>query len=208
MVFVQPALAQCQVGGFKNLGVGDFAPNLEEVVEKAMRMAGNVMLLLPPETRIDQVCGVLNKWGGRLGWMREFCSVKVEKIYCKMQVKFILVCAGRLVQTEVKLNDELEYIYTRLKGWNDKYFKYKKIVKRIREDHGMLTLLNAVKLSERRRREAFMKEPTAAGEQGTISYFYEIILERKLIDPERLGRIKQEQEETYDKKESGVSWGV
>ena len=47
-------------------------------------------------------------------------------------MRYILVCAGKLVQNEIKLNDELEYIYTKLKKSGDKVFKHKKIVKKIR----------------------------------------------------------------------------
>lgn len=77
--------------------------------------------------------------------MKDFCSIKIEKICCQNKVKFILVLIGTLVQTEVKLNDELEYLYTRLKKNGEVYFKHKKVLKKIREDYGMLELFNLVK---------------------------------------------------------------
>jgi hypothetical protein len=60
---------------------------------------------------------------------------------------------GGIVQKEVKLNDELEYVYGRLKRKGDATFRHKKVIKKIREDHGMLELLNALKLSEKRAKE-------------------------------------------------------
>ena len=53
----------------------------------------------------------------------------------------------------MKLNDELEYVYGRLKRKGDATFRHKKVIKKIREDHGMLELLNALKLSEKRAKE-------------------------------------------------------
>lgn len=51
------------------------------------------------------------------------------------------------MQRDVKLNDELDYIYTRLKRKGDSIFRHKKVIKRIREEHGMLELLNLLKVS-------------------------------------------------------------
>jgi len=73
------------------------------------------MMLLPPETNIDLLCSCINKCASDLKVMKDCCSIKIEKIYCQMQIKYILVSLGRLVQTEIKLNDELEYIYNKLK---------------------------------------------------------------------------------------------
>jgi hypothetical protein len=57
------------------------------------------------------------------------------------------LASGKLVQQDVKLNEELEYIYARLKNSEEKIFKHTKIVKKIRENYGMLKLLELVKLS-------------------------------------------------------------
>lgn len=99
-----------------------------------------------------------------------------------------------MVQTEIKLSDELDYIYSRLRKYGDKYFKHKKIIKKIREDYGMLELLNLVKHSEKMKKETFIKNPVANHEMFTIDFFYELILNKKLITAERLAKIIQEQE--------------
>jgi hypothetical protein len=53
----------------------------------------------------------------------------------------------------------LDYIYGRLKRFGDKFFKHKKIIKKIREDHGMLELLSVVRQSEKIRKDAFISNP-------------------------------------------------
>ncbi len=55
-----------------------------------------------------------------------------------------------------------------------------------------------------------MKNPREPNENSTINFFYDIILEKQLIERQKLNRIKQEQEEIYEKKESGgtCSWGI
>ncbi len=42
-----------------------------------MSLSGNLVMLLPPEINIEQLCICLSKWGARLKWMRDFCSVLV-----------------------------------------------------------------------------------------------------------------------------------
>jgi hypothetical protein len=106
-----------------------------------------MLILLPPNTSIELICTIVHKWARRLDWMKDFCSIKIEKIYCKQQVKHLLLCAGKLVQPDIKLNDELEYVYSKLRRPGEKVFKHKRIIKKIREDFGMLELLNLVKLS-------------------------------------------------------------
>ena len=98
----------------------------------------------------------MTKWAKKLKWMKDFCSIKVEKIYYKQQVKYILLLAGKLVQTEIKLNDELEYVYRKLKRSGEKNFRHKKIVKKIREEYGMLELIHLVKLSEKEKKDAYV----------------------------------------------------
>ena len=87
-------------------------------------------------------------------------------------MRFILVLIGTLVQTEVKLNDELEYLYTRLKKNGEVYFKHKKVLKKIREDYGMLELFNLVKSSERRKKDYLRDNDSKGKEQFTIDFFY------------------------------------
>lgn len=103
------------------------------------------MILLPPDISIDSLCNCIHKCAMDSKRMKDFCSIKIEKICLQNKVKFILVLIGTLVQTEVKLNDELEYLYTRLKKNGEVYFKHKKVLKKLREDYGMLELFNLVK---------------------------------------------------------------
>lgn len=105
-----------------------------------------------------------------------------------MSIKYILVCVGTLVQTEVKLNDELEYLYTRLKKPGEVYFKHKKVMKKLREDYGMLELFNLVKESERVRRES-VNSPEQRREQHAIDFFYELIRRKDLIPNDKLSKI-------------------
>lgn len=111
---------------------------IDQMVGKAMSLAPNIILLLPHDSNVEALVSSISKWARKLSWMKEFCSISIEKIYNKQQLKHVLVCGGRLVQREVKLSDELDYIYARLKKYGDVYFKHKKIIKRIREDYGML----------------------------------------------------------------------
>lgn len=85
--------------------------------------------------------------------MKGSCSIKVDKIYFQNEFRYILISFGSIVQRDVKLNDELDYIYTRLKRKGDSIFRHKKVIKKIREEHGMLELLNLLKVSEKRCRE-------------------------------------------------------
>ena len=61
----------------------------------------------------------------------------------------------------------------------EKTFRYKKVVKKIREEHGMLELLHLVKMSEKMRKEVYLR--TSQYDLQVIDYFYELILERKLL---------------------------
>ncbi len=45
-------------------------------------------------------------------------------------------------------------MYSKLKKNGEVYFKHKKVMKKLREDFGMLALLNLVRESERRKKEA------------------------------------------------------
>ncbi len=65
------------------------------------------------------------------------CSIKIDKIYFGNEFKYILVSFGSIVQKDIKLNDQLEYIYAKLKKKGES-FKHKKVLKKIREEYGML----------------------------------------------------------------------
>ena len=122
---------------------------LDEIICKSMSLAPNFIMLLPPDINIEALSSSICKYARKFKWMKDFCSIKLEKVYNKHQLKYILVCAGKLVQGQIKLNDQLEYMYGKLKKIGEKFFKHKKIIKKIREDHGMLELLSIVRQSEK-----------------------------------------------------------
>jgi len=57
---------------------------------------------------------------------------------------------GRLVQEEIKLNHELDYIYSKLQGGEKTTFRHKKVIKFLREEYGMIFLLNLLKENEKK----------------------------------------------------------
>ena len=77
--------------------------------------------------------------------MKNSCSAKLEKIYYQGDLKYILVTVGRTVQDEIKLSHELNFIYAKLQEPEKGSFHYKKLVKALREEYGMIYLLNLVK---------------------------------------------------------------
>lgn len=79
-MFIQPPLANLQARSNKGISINDFSPSLDEIICKAMKIAGNMVLLLPPDTNIEQICSCISKWGSRLKWMKDFCSAVIEKI--------------------------------------------------------------------------------------------------------------------------------
>ena len=46
--------------------------------------------------------------------MKNTCSAKIEKIHYKGELKYILVTVGRMVQGDIKLSHELNFIYAKL----------------------------------------------------------------------------------------------
>lgn len=48
---------------------------------KCLKLAPDVLLLLPPRTSIEALCSCLNKCATELKKMRTSCSIKVDKIY-------------------------------------------------------------------------------------------------------------------------------
>lgn len=57
-----------------------------------------MILLLPPETNIDSLATCIHRCANESKKMKDFCGVKVEKIYFGNNIKYILVCIGMLVQ--------------------------------------------------------------------------------------------------------------
>lgn len=131
----------------KSLSIVDFEPSLAQVIMKCLRLASDVVMLLPAETGIEALCSCLNRCATELRKMRSSCSVHFDKIYFQGELKYLLLTLGPQVQTEIRLNEELDYIYARLKRKSDASFRHRKVIKRIREDHGMLELLNLLKVS-------------------------------------------------------------
>jgi len=80
-VFLQPPLANLQARSAKGISLNDFSPSLDDIIKKSMSLSVNMVLLLPPETNTEQVCGSISKWGSKLKWMKDFCSASIEKIY-------------------------------------------------------------------------------------------------------------------------------
>lgn len=80
---------------------------LDNLIGKAMNLAPNIVLLLPPDTSIEILSTLIYKWAHRLRWMKDFCSATIEKIYYRTQLRYILLCAGKIVQNDIKLSDEL-----------------------------------------------------------------------------------------------------
>jgi hypothetical protein len=70
------------------------------------------------------------------------CSIQLEKIYFEGAFKFIILYIGNRV-TKINLGDELDYIY-RLLGSGEETFRYKRVIKKLREEFGMLRLLNFI----------------------------------------------------------------
>lgn len=83
----------------------DFEPTLDKIIMKSLKLAPNLMMLLPPSISVDVLCSCLNKCASELKKMREFCSIHIEKIYYENQFRYILISMGKLVQNEIKLND-------------------------------------------------------------------------------------------------------
>lgn len=60
------------------------------------------------------------------------CSTKIDKIYFRNQLRFVLISFGPLVQTDIKLNEELASIYRSLRSNQEINFQHKKVVRYIR----------------------------------------------------------------------------
>lgn len=203
VVFVQPPCSPEALAS-KCLSIVDFEPSLNKILMKCLRLAQDVLLLLPPRTSIEALCSCLNKCATELKKMRGSCSIKVDKIYFQNEFRYILISFGSIVQRDVKLNDELDYLYTRLKRKGDALFRHKKVIKRIREEHGMLELLNLLKVSEKRGRE---KEECGAPED-LIDSFFEVVKERNVISKEKLEKLMEEQTPDAKKRPSQLTLAV
>jgi hypothetical protein len=167
-----------------------------------MKMSSNIILLLPPEVSLDSLCSCIHRLACELPQHRDCVSLKVEKIYCQMQLKYILVTVGRLVQTDIRLSDELDYIYAQLRRPAERYFRHKRIIKKIREEHGMIKLLSLLQSSQRRRNQRQPLNAVLDKEYHTIDAFYELVLESQMVAPQKLAKIMEEQDAEGEKRES------
>lgn len=61
VVYVQPPVNKLQLAQHHTLSIVDFEPTLDHIIIKALKLAQNFMMLLPPETNIELICSCLNK---------------------------------------------------------------------------------------------------------------------------------------------------
>jgi hypothetical protein len=74
-------------------------------------------------------------------------------------------------------------------------------MKKLREDYGMLELLNLVKESERAKRES-LHSPDPMKELHSIDVFYELIRKKDLLPYDKLAKIIIEQDAEYERQSS------
>jgi hypothetical protein len=72
------------------------------------------------------------------------CCLSIEKIYFINTLKYIIVYYGPLVSHQVKLTDELNFIYGLLRNGDESLMDYRKLVKELREKYGMVNLLRNI----------------------------------------------------------------
>lgn len=97
VVFVQPPCSPEALAS-KCLSIVDFEPSLNKILAKCLKLAANMLLLLPPQTSIEALCSCLNKCATELKKMRGSCSIKVDKIYFQNEFRYILISFGSIVQ--------------------------------------------------------------------------------------------------------------
>ena len=96
------------------LSIVDFEPTLDKIISKALNLSNNFILLLPPAISIDVLCSCINKCATEQNKMKNSCSAKIEKIFYQGELKYVLLTMGRMVQDEIKLSHELNFIYAKL----------------------------------------------------------------------------------------------
>ena len=71
--------------------------------------------------------------------------MRIEKLFYNDTLKFLLVMFGdSSVISDIKLGEELCFIYDLFREDDQTYFKHKKLIRKIREEYGMVNLLNFV----------------------------------------------------------------
>lgn len=126
-----------------------------------------------------------------LGSAVGFCSMQVEKIYFHGGFKFIAVYVGSRV-SQVNLGEELEFVYWLL-AEGEKNFRHKRVVKKIREDHGMLALLNFVFAAQQAKLKAYTM----------FDRFVEYLVNNHLIAREKLDKLLEIEEDEAQRQAHG-----
>lgn len=144
MVFVVPPYLK------EYADLGELDPNehflspLSAIIEKALTINNNIVMLLPPNINTERLAAVMAETLEQSPRGRGSCSFEIEKLYFMSSLKYLLVLYGPLVNKEVTLSDELSFIYKMLRGSGEGKFEHKKLIKEIRERHGMLALLRLI----------------------------------------------------------------
>lgn len=124
----------------------DFEPKLTDIIEKAFTLSTNIFLLLPINTNVEALAAVINEKICKVkNFKPESCSMRIEKLFYNDTLKFLLVLFGdSSMISDIKLGEELSFIYDMFREDDQTYFKHKKLIRKIREEYGMVNLLNYV----------------------------------------------------------------
>ena len=96
-------------------------------------MSKNIVFLLPANTNVSKLAEIVASEYMKAKIAENTCSMKIEKVFFMSQLKYLIVYLGCQVQNDIKLNDELCFVYNLLKdGDKKKPFLHRKIVKRVR----------------------------------------------------------------------------
>lgn len=81
MIFVNPPYERKELQHSNTLSIVDFEPTLNKVITKCLKLATDVLILLPVQINIEAFCSCLNKCASELKKMTASCSIKIDKIY-------------------------------------------------------------------------------------------------------------------------------
>lgn len=104
VVFLNPVRPD-HVNEFRSMGLQEFQPSLDKLIYKSLKLSNNMILLLPPNISLESLCSCINKCCTEMKKTKETCSIKIEKIIFRGELKYILLLFGPFVQNEIKLND-------------------------------------------------------------------------------------------------------
>lgn len=99
------------------------------LLEKALGIAPNLVLLMLPNTDINRLAETLSSVLSTN--KNSSCSVQLEKIYYMQKLQYIACYYGPLVNRQLKLSDELEEVYKVLNEGQGS-FHHVRVVKEIR----------------------------------------------------------------------------